>query len=355
MADAPFSESPSASGHPPAGRLDSWKEIAAYLKRDVTTVQRWEKREGLPVHRHLHDKMGSVFAFRAEIDAWASGRSLTVAAADAAQDRAQPVTEGQPARGPGVDEEAERALEPAGAVGGHRRLPFWLLGTAAAGLALAATLWQLQKRESARTAPLASSRFLRLTDFDGIEQAATISRDGRFVAFQSDRDGRMDVWVTQVGTGQFINLTHGAASEIVNPSIRTLGFSPDGSLVTYWARGQGGSSQPGISVFAVPLLGGQPRPYLEGVAEFDWSRDGDRLVYHTPGPGDPIFVRDSGQPFEAREIFSPPPVSTVTSSAGLRTTRSSTSCRARCPITWTSGASGRREARPNGSPTMIRW
>ena len=43
---------------PAVDRLDSWKEIAAYLKRDVTTVQRWEKREGMPVHRHLHDRMG---------------------------------------------------------------------------------------------------------------------------------------------------------------------------------------------------------------------------------------------------------------------------------------------------------
>jgi hypothetical protein len=39
--------------------LDSWKEIAAYLNRDVTTVQRWEKREAMPVHRHVHDKRGS--------------------------------------------------------------------------------------------------------------------------------------------------------------------------------------------------------------------------------------------------------------------------------------------------------
>src|ERR1700677_2208831 len=37
-------------------RLDSWKEIAAYLNRDVTTVLRWEKREGMPVCRHLHDR-----------------------------------------------------------------------------------------------------------------------------------------------------------------------------------------------------------------------------------------------------------------------------------------------------------
>src|ERR1700685_2611761 len=57
-------------------RLDSWKEIAAYLKRDVTTVQRWEKREEMPVHRHLHDRMGSVYASRADLDAWMRGRNL---------------------------------------------------------------------------------------------------------------------------------------------------------------------------------------------------------------------------------------------------------------------------------------
>src|SRR5579862_4066583 len=56
-------------------RLDSWKEIAAYLGRDVTTVQRWEKREGMPVHRHVHDKVGSVYTSRSELDAWTRSRS----------------------------------------------------------------------------------------------------------------------------------------------------------------------------------------------------------------------------------------------------------------------------------------
>ncbi|MEK7403891.1 MAG: hypothetical protein AAB225_02165 [Acidobacteriota bacterium] len=60
---------------PPAGqRLDSWKEIAAYLKRDVSTVQRWEKREGLPVHRHIHEKLGTVYAYKPELDAWWNNR-----------------------------------------------------------------------------------------------------------------------------------------------------------------------------------------------------------------------------------------------------------------------------------------
>ena len=55
-------------------RLESWKEIATYLKRGVTTVQRWEKQEGLPVHRHQHDKLGTVYALKSEIDVWFSGR-----------------------------------------------------------------------------------------------------------------------------------------------------------------------------------------------------------------------------------------------------------------------------------------
>jgi TolB-like protein len=63
----------------PAGkRLDSWKEIAVYLNRDVTTVQRWEKRENMPVHRHVHDKRGSVYALTGELDGWIRLRSSQV-------------------------------------------------------------------------------------------------------------------------------------------------------------------------------------------------------------------------------------------------------------------------------------
>jgi len=56
-------------------RLESWKEIASYLGRDVTTVRRWEKREGLPVHRLHHSKLGSLYAFTAELDAWRDKRA----------------------------------------------------------------------------------------------------------------------------------------------------------------------------------------------------------------------------------------------------------------------------------------
>src|ERR1700746_3918152 len=55
-------------------RFDSWKEIAAYLNREVRTVQRWEKTESLPIHRLPHEKRGSVFAFRSELDEWMDER-----------------------------------------------------------------------------------------------------------------------------------------------------------------------------------------------------------------------------------------------------------------------------------------
>jgi len=280
------------SVRPPEDRLDSWKEIAAYLNRDVTTVQRWEKREGMPVHRHVHDKMGSVYASRAELDAWARGRNLSTA-----------IENGNHAPSP-----SPAALPPRSAISTY--ISRWTivlpLAAVIAALAIGILFW-LHKTEYFWRNPIAGARFQAVTDFDGVAEAAAVSRDGHFVAFLSDRDGQMDAWVTQVGSGEFHNLTRGGATELVNPSVRTLGFSPDGSLVTFWVRKQGKSSGGDISIWAVPTLGGQPRPYLEGVAEFDWSHDGSRLVYHTPGPGDPLFVSDGSVRSENRPIFTAPP------------------------------------------------
>lgn len=61
-------------------RLDSWKEIAEYLGRDVRTAMRWEQELGLPVHRVPGGQRRGVFALPDEIDAWlaARGRQLPV-------------------------------------------------------------------------------------------------------------------------------------------------------------------------------------------------------------------------------------------------------------------------------------
>jgi Tol biopolymer transport system component len=273
------------------GRLDSWKEIAEYLNRDVTTVQRWEKREGMPVHRHVHDRISSVYASRADLDAWMRGRNLPVLK--------------ETGNNALLPESPPQETQVAVTTSQTRWRLILLLAATAAALTIVATLW-IQRTEYFWRNPLASARFETVTDFGGLEQAAAVSRDGHFVAFLSDRDGPMDVWVTQVGSGEFHNLTHGTAPDLVNSSIRTLGFSADGSLVTFWVRKEGNAGNNDISVWAVPTLGGAPRSYLEGVAEFDWSRDGTRLAYHTPGPGDPLFVSDGGLRPESRPIFTAP-------------------------------------------------
>ena len=307
MSEPPSSGSTPGLANPADDRLDSWKEIAAYLRRDVTTVQRWEKREGMPVHRHVHDKAGSVYGFRTELDAWFERRRLGLrgegepGAPSHASGEAVPgaVSEKVPGVVPvpatASAASARRRADRAGPIAG-----------VAALLAVAATVWILDRRDTFWRSPVADAQVVKVTDFEGTEQAAALSPDGQFVAFLSDRDGRFDVWLTRLGTGQFYNLTRDAPRELVNRSVRTLGFSADGTLVTFWSRRPGDADGGEIGIWAVPLLGGQPRPYLEGVAEFDWSRDGSRLVYHTPGPGDPMFVSDRGAARVGRHLFTAP-------------------------------------------------
>ena len=172
---------PSHGTLPPAkllDRLDSWKEIAAYLNRDVTTVQRWEKREGMPVHRHQHDKIGSVYAVRAELDAWARSRKFTPAQENADKTFVPNPPAPSPGQAIGASHATWRSVLPLVAV--------------VAALTIGAILWS-QKTDYFWRNPIADARFQTVTEFDGVAQAAALSRDGHLVAFLSDR---MDRWMS---------------------------------------------------------------------------------------------------------------------------------------------------------------
>jgi hypothetical protein len=71
-------------------RLESWKEIAAYLKRSVRTVRRWERLEGLPVYRHDHSKQATVYSYAPELDAWLTSRTAVPQDAPAATEAPRP-------------------------------------------------------------------------------------------------------------------------------------------------------------------------------------------------------------------------------------------------------------------------
>jgi len=70
MADSPLGERLKSDPPTDEPRLESWGEIAAYLRREIRTVQRWEKYQGLPIRRLTIGKLGSVYAYRSELDKW---------------------------------------------------------------------------------------------------------------------------------------------------------------------------------------------------------------------------------------------------------------------------------------------
>ena len=112
---------------------------------------------------------------------------------------------------------------------------------------------------------LSNATFSRFTDFPGDETDASISPDGKFVAFRADKDGRSDVWVSQVGTGRFVNLTKDQPEDPLLP-IRNLGFSADASQI--WLAGY----RPNQRLRLIPLMGGAPRPFLRDHTEnVTWS------------------------------------------------------------------------------------
>jgi hypothetical protein len=97
------------------------------------------------------------------------------------------------------------------------------------------------------------------------------------------------------------------AEALRNSSIPRSGFW-DSRPMAPWSRfgSQAGGESGQIGIWAVPTLGGQARPYLEGAAEFDWSHDGSRLTYHTAASGDPLFVSDGAPHPQGQPIFTAP-------------------------------------------------
>ena len=227
-------DSPGDSRSMTTDRLDSWKEIAEYLKRSVRTVTRWEREEGMPVHRHLHSKSGSVYAYRAELDAWWANR-------------------GEQSDRPSLETRPGRASR------GRRIQLVVVAGVALLGLCAIAWL------AGARRSSLSASRLVPLTTYRGIEGPPSLSPDGNQVTFE--RDG--DIFVKQVDSEALVQLTSTALPE------HAPAWSPDGRQIAFTRAVEG--------IFVISPLGGGERKVADTRAPLllktiAWTPDARSLI-----------------------------------------------------------------------------
>jgi Tol biopolymer transport system component len=172
---------------------------------------------------------------------------------------------------------------------GSRTQTTWLPWVALVALATGVLVWETRRPAATPEDPLADARFTRLTDWIGTEAAAEISPDGQFVAFVADKDGEFDIWLSQVGTGVFQNLTTDVPELLPTFfTFRKIGFSGDGTEIWF-----GLDTGPSMAQMIMPLMGGTARPFLDRNATAPaWSPDGARLTYFKNQDDDPVFVAD---------------------------------------------------------------
>jgi serine/threonine protein kinase/Tol biopolymer transport system component len=196
---------------------------------------------------------------------------------------AQTGTSGPTDRPPGV---SDRRLQ-----GGSGR---WALIGWIAALVLASAVgitWRLWVNDYFWQNPLADARPVRLTDFEGEEVDAAISPDGKFMVFLSNRDGPLDVFVSQIGSAVFTNLTKGDFRPPTWAMVRQTGFSGDGEQV-WFSQGKQPGPLTDRSTLMGPTMGGIPKLFIDHGSNPTWSPDGKTLAYYAPDPGDPIFIAD---------------------------------------------------------------
>ena len=219
--------------------LNSWKEIGAYLQRNSATARRWEKEEGLPIHRHSHKHRSSVYAYPSEIDAWRASRkavpepeslwktllvpprSLAVGVTLAlclvmVGNGIRPQTASaqgtQAARqilsGPGTDDSGSPSFD-----GRYLSLTDWATGD----LAIRDLISGAQRRLTSNSAPYG----------DGYAFRPHVSRDGKQVVFSWVKPSGVELRIVGTDGSNLRTLYSNRQFSYLEPA----GFSPDGREV----------------------------------------------------------------------------------------------------------------------------
>jgi Tol biopolymer transport system component len=284
---------PSTDSKDRSERLESWKEIAAYLGRGVTTVQRWEQHEGLPVHRLSHAKKGSVFAVRSELDGWLTEREHLGPV------RAGAVVETPPANLLGDPELGRRTRR-------GRRLPY-VVGAVAAVTVGALVLTRDAHRTTARTIVAADRSVVPrpLANDPAAERCPSLSPDGSQVVYKWNREGEPGLYVKPVGGGPARRLATGAAGDIVDCGYAK--WSPAGDLIAFLARGDAETK----NIWIISPSGDRPRRLTsESGIGLCWAPDGQSLGFvDRNSAGEPFSIFSIGVRGGRRTRLTTPPLS----------------------------------------------
>src|SRR5581483_8509567 len=220
-------------------RLESWKEIGAYLQRDATTARRWEKEEGLPVHRHSHKARSSVYAYRSEIDAWRAGRKVV----------AEPVAR-----------------------------PLWKIPAFALTILLCLVMVGNGVRPAAAQSGSQAARQIWLSAPGDEVDVNRPSEDGRYLCFTDWGTGNINVRDLVTGTSRRLTSTGGLSPGGSGEYGYVCVVSPDNRQAAYfWFRGKDRKNE----LRVISLAGGEPRiiPKFSDYAEPQgWTPDGKQLL-----------------------------------------------------------------------------
>ncbi len=269
--------------------LRSWKEIAAYLECSVATAQRWEKFEGLPIHRHVHGTSGSAYAYVSEIETWRKQRTVGAALA-AGPTELSP--NGSPT-GPqqGRHKNVDSASNPASALRFVRSAWPW-------AVVLVVVLASLSVYFSMSLGTRSGNRLVRFDIDVGMEIPSfprgpnvLISPDGARIVFSArgpDHVFRLYTRALDSPTAQLLPGTENAAWAF---------FSPDGKWVGYFA---------GDQLLKMPIEGGPPVALCNAqsvqVRGASWGSDGFIIAALEPNSGLMRVPENGGPPVQVTDL-----------------------------------------------------